>query len=89
MEKKKPFYDSLQDIVNSLEAQWLGLCTSTAEGMVSCPNDLRALRHGQKKRHCPIKHMAEGKTGGKKKEGSLLNKLSSQQRKQAMSVLDH
>ena len=73
--KKQPFYDSLQDIVNSLEAQWLGLCTSTAEGMVSFPgrgtNVLRALRHGQKKkRHCPIKHMAEGKTGGKKKRGA-------------------
>ena len=30
IKKKTSFYDSCQDIVNSLEAQWLGLCTSTA-----------------------------------------------------------
>ena len=67
-------------------------------GMASLPgwgtNVLRAeawpKKNKNKTTHCPIKHTAEGKREeGKKKEGSLLNKLSSQQRKQAMSVLDH
>ena len=67
-------------------------------GMVSLPgwgtNVLCALRHGQKKKKkhtLPQKAYGRRKKReeGKKKEGSLLNKLSSRQRKQAMSVLDH
>ena len=52
IKKKTSFYDSCQDIVNSLEAQWLGLCTSTAGAWLrSLVGELMScvLRPGQKK----------------------------------------
>ena len=50
IKKKTSFYDSCQDIVNSLEAQWLGLCCHCHEcgvpSLLGKGNSLQVMQQG-------------------------------------------